>query len=85
METYPFASLAQVRVLMLPVGSITRSAFDKYTSEIRTFSDIRLGDIPADGKDDRGELSGLFSPNHSDVQLSQLVSCQTLCPQAIFI
>jgi hypothetical protein len=54
MDTHAFASLAHVRILLLPVGGIQQSTFEKYAAEIRSFDDIRLGDIPADNKDERG-------------------------------
>ncbi|KAK7020579.1 transport protein Trs120 or TRAPPC9 TRAPP II complex subunit-domain-containing protein [Favolaschia claudopus] len=59
MDTHAFASLAQVRVLLVPVGTISRSTFNKYADELRTFDAIRLGDIPADNKDERAR----FMPN----------------------
>ncbi|KAJ6496720.1 TRAPP II complex [Mycena vitilis] len=59
MDTHAFASLAQVRVLLVPVGTISRSTFNKYAAELRTFDAIRLGDIPADNKDERAR----FMPN----------------------
>lgn len=62
MDSHAFASLAHVQILLLPVGSIQQSAFDKFAAEIRAFDDIRLGDIPADQKDERGmHLYKLFS------------------------
>lgn len=57
MISYAFASLAHVRILLLPVGQIPRATFDTYAAEIRTFESIRLGDIPGDAKDERGALS----------------------------
>jgi hypothetical protein len=59
MDFYAFASLAHIRILLIPVGSIQRSVFEKCEAEIRTFDDIRLGDIPADGKDEKGALNRL--------------------------
>ncbi|KAJ7285808.1 TRAPP II complex [Mycena rebaudengoi] len=59
MDTHAFASLAQVRILLVPVGTVPQSAFDKYAAELRTFDAIRLGDIPADNKDERAR----FMPN----------------------
>ncbi|KAJ7452373.1 TRAPP II complex [Mycena galericulata] len=59
MDAHPFASLAQVRVLLVPVGTIPKSSFDKYAAEIRTFDTIRLDDIPADNKDEKAR----FMPN----------------------
>ncbi|KAG6879986.1 hypothetical protein C0992_008579 [Termitomyces sp. T32_za158] len=55
MDIHAFASLAHVRILLVPVGSIPLSLFEKYAAEIRSFESIRLGDIPADHKDERGE------------------------------
>ncbi|KAJ7449836.1 TRAPP II complex [Mycena latifolia] len=59
MDTHTFASLAQVRILLVPVGTIPQATFDKYAAELRTFDAIRLGDIPADNKDERAR----FMPN----------------------
>ncbi|KAJ7046805.1 TRAPP II complex [Mycena alexandri] len=59
MDTHAFASLAQVRILLVPVGTISESTFNKYATELRTFDAIRLGDIPADNKDERAR----FMPN----------------------
>ncbi|KAJ7774579.1 TRAPP II complex [Mycena maculata] len=59
MDTHAFASLAQVRVLLVPVGTVPQSSFDKYAAELRTFDAIRLGDIPADNKDEKAR----FMPN----------------------
>jgi hypothetical protein len=54
MDTHAFASLAQVKILLVPVGTIPQSTFNKYAEELRSFDAIRLGDIPADNKDERG-------------------------------
>ncbi|KAJ6630827.1 TRAPP II complex [Mycena sp. CBHHK59/15] len=59
MDTHAFASLAQVRILLVPVGTVPQSLFEKYAAELRTFDAIRLGDIPADSKDERAR----FMPN----------------------
>ncbi|KAG6866933.1 hypothetical protein C0991_003849 [Blastosporella zonata] len=56
MDTHAFASLAHVRILLIPVGTITQSSFDKYAAEIRSFESVRLGDIPADRKDERARF-----------------------------
>ncbi|KAF7338264.1 hypothetical protein MVEN_02051700 [Mycena venus] len=56
MDTHAFASLAQVRILLVPVGTISQSTFNKYAQELRTFDAIRLGDIPADNKDERARF-----------------------------
>jgi hypothetical protein len=60
MDSYAFASLAHVRILLMPVGAIPQSTFEKCASDIRSFDSIRLGDIPADHKDDRGERFVIF-------------------------
>lgn len=57
MDPMTFASLAQIRILLLPVGSIKRPSFEKWASEIRSFENIRLGDIPADPQEDKGASS----------------------------
>lgn len=54
MDTYAFASLAHLRILLVPVGSIPHATFESYTAEIRSFESLRLGEIPADTKDGRG-------------------------------
>ncbi|KAJ7632643.1 transport protein Trs120 or TRAPPC9 TRAPP II complex subunit-domain-containing protein [Roridomyces roridus] len=59
MDTHAFASLAQVKFLLVPVGKLPAHSFDKYAAELRTFDAIRLGDIPADNKDERAR----FMPN----------------------
>ncbi|KAI0079931.1 Trs120-domain-containing protein [Panus rudis PR-1116 ss-1] len=59
MDSMSFASLAQVRILLVPVGSIRRQTFDKWAEEIRTFETIRLGDIPADPHEEKAR----FMPN----------------------
>ncbi|TFK42560.1 transport protein particle complex subunit [Crucibulum laeve] len=56
MDTHAFASLAHVRILLVPVGSIPQSLFEKYAAEIRSFDSIRLGDIPADAKDEKARF-----------------------------
>lgn len=57
MNSYAFASLAHVRILLLPVGHIPRDTFDAYAADIRTFESIRLGDIPGDAKHERGAFN----------------------------
>ncbi|KAF9264661.1 hypothetical protein L218DRAFT_861806 [Marasmius fiardii PR-910] len=57
MDTHVFASLAQVRILLVPVGSIPSTLFEKYASEIRSFDSIRLGDIPEATSDDRAQFT----------------------------
>ncbi|TFK54866.1 hypothetical protein OE88DRAFT_1653405 [Heliocybe sulcata] len=59
MDYHAFASLAHVRILLVPVGSIRRATFEKWAAEIRDFDNLRLGDIPSDSRDDRAR----FMPN----------------------
>lgn len=61
MDHHAFAALAQVRILLLPVGHITKSEFDTYAAEIRSFENIRLGDIPDDPRDERGASTPFLS------------------------
>ncbi|KAJ4487929.1 TRAPP II complex [Lentinula aciculospora] len=57
MDTHVFASLAQIRILLVPIGSISQQTFEKYASEIRSFDAIRLGDIAVEGtKDERARF-----------------------------
>lgn len=62
MDTNTFASLAQVQILLHPVGATPQAAFEKYASEIRSFETIRLSDIPADHKDEKGPFTALRIP-----------------------
>lgn len=52
-----FASLAHIRILLLPVGNIQRTSYEKWAEEVKEFEEIRLSDVPADSRDDRGEHS----------------------------
>ncbi|KAG1715706.1 hypothetical protein ID866_1469 [Astraeus odoratus] len=56
MSSYAFASLAHVRVLLIPVGSIPKDVFDAHVAEVRAFDSIRLGDIPGDAKAERARF-----------------------------
>lgn len=56
MDNFSFASLAYVRILLLPVGLIPQASFESYAAEIRSFESIRLGEIPADIKGGKGIL-----------------------------
>jgi hypothetical protein len=56
----PLAS-ARIPVLLVPVGNITRRTWDKWTSQILRFTELRLNDIPGTSggpasKSDKGEL-----------------------------
>ncbi|ESK96998.1 hypercellular protein [Moniliophthora roreri MCA 2997] len=57
MDTHVFASLAQVRILLVPVGPISSHSFEKYASEITSFDSIRLGDIPEATNDERARFT----------------------------
>ena len=83
MDTHAFASLAHVRILIVPVGSIPHYSFEKYAAEIRSFESVRLGDIPADHKEEKGEKPQSASIM-LDVHLLQLGSCLVLYPPDIF-
>ena len=61
MDTHPFASLAHVRILLLPVGLIPQASYDTFSQEIRSFETLRLSEIPANTKDGRGKLGGTMS------------------------
>jgi trafficking protein particle complex subunit 9 len=54
MEYYSFASLSHFRILLLPIGSISRTTFDQWATEIRTLETLRLSDIPPGTKDEKG-------------------------------
>ncbi|KAF7323014.1 hypothetical protein HMN09_00081100 [Mycena chlorophos] len=56
MDTHVFASLAQVRILLVPVGNVPQATFNRYAAELRSFDTIRLGDIPADNKDEKARF-----------------------------
>lgn len=55
MEYNAFASLAHFRILLLPVGAISRATYDRWAAEIRTLENLRLSDIPPGTKDEKGE------------------------------
>lgn len=54
MDLLTFGSLAHVRILLLPVGNIKRAAFEQWAEMIRSFENVRLGDIPADTREEKG-------------------------------
>ncbi|KAI0054107.1 hypothetical protein FA95DRAFT_1591856 [Auriscalpium vulgare] len=56
MEYHAFASLAHFRILLVPVGPISRATFDQWVAEIRTLENIRLSDIPPGTKDDKARF-----------------------------
>lgn len=53
MDGTPFASLAQIRILLVPVGTIRKSVFEKYSGLVKSIDNLRLGDIPPDSREDR--------------------------------
>ena len=55
MENFSFGSLSHFRILLLPIGSISRATFNQWAAEIRTFETLRLSDIPPGTKDEKGE------------------------------
>jgi hypothetical protein len=57
MDEEVFASLAQISILVIPVGNIQQRTFDKWAAEMCKFEEIRLGDIPSGSKDERGEFA----------------------------
>lgn len=61
MDPHPFASLAHVRILLIPVGLIPQASYETFAQEIRSFETLRLGEIPADTKDDKGKFGETMS------------------------
>lgn len=57
MDSYAVAALAHVRILLVPIGSISKRTFDQWAAEIRTIDTLRLSDIPPGTKDDKGMLT----------------------------
>ncbi|KAH7103873.1 TRAPP II complex [Auriculariales sp. MPI-PUGE-AT-0066] len=51
-----FASLGHVRVLLLPVGGISKSKFESYANLVREIDHVRLVDIPADPREDKARF-----------------------------
>ncbi len=54
MDTHGFASLAHVRILLVPVGLIPQASFDSYAEEIRSYESLKLAEIPSETKDGKG-------------------------------
>lgn len=61
MDEQVFASLAQISLLIVPVGTIEQSTFAKWSAEIHKFDEIRLCDIPSGSKDESGTFMAYFS------------------------
>lgn len=74
MSSFAFASLAHIRILLIPVGPIPRDVFDAHATEIRTFDSIRLGDVPGDVKGEKGSF-----------HLTAIPSAQSHIPSARFM
>jgi hypothetical protein len=60
METSPFAALARLKVLIIPVGDIPRTKFEEWATVVRGFESIPLFDIPPAMGEDKGESDGLI-------------------------
>ncbi|KAJ4469401.1 transport protein Trs120 or TRAPPC9 TRAPP II complex subunit-domain-containing protein [Lentinula edodes] len=89
MDTHVFANLAQIRILLVPIGAITQQTFEKYASEIRSFDAIRLGDIAVEGtKDERARFQpkslatgylhltlSLLRPSHFPLAIIGVATC----------
>jgi hypothetical protein len=56
MDNYAAGALGHVRILLVPIGSISKRTFDQWASEIRTIETLRLSDIPPGTKDEKGAL-----------------------------
>lgn len=56
MNSNAFASLAHVRILLVPVGPIPSDIFEAHAAEIKAFDSIRLGDIPGDAKGEKARF-----------------------------
>ena len=54
MDHFAYASLAQIKILLVPVGPIKKSVFDKWAAEVRSFDSVPLGDLAVGDKDQRG-------------------------------
>jgi trafficking protein particle complex subunit 9 len=69
MEHYSFASLAHFRILLLPIGSISRTTFEQWAAEIRTLETLRLSDIPPGTKDDKGGHYAIAASVHPPIRI----------------
>ncbi|KAG8890406.1 hypothetical protein FRB99_003869, partial [Tulasnella sp. 403] len=56
MDGTSFASLAQVRILLIPVGNIHKATFEKWADVIRSFDHIRLDEITPDTSEDKSRF-----------------------------
>ena len=55
MDPQAVVSLAQVQVLLVPIGPIGKGTFDKWVSMIRGFDAVKLEDIPRGMRGEKGE------------------------------
>jgi len=96
MEYNAFGSLSHFRILLLPVGSISRTTFEQWAAEIRTLESLRLSDIPPGTKDEKGEHAPLplhtlpnESSSHSSIyaqpQIQGLFTFVLPNPPTIFV
>ncbi|KAG8861203.1 hypothetical protein FRB96_003153 [Tulasnella sp. 330] len=58
MDGTPFASLAQIRILLIPIGNISNEAFEQWASIIRSFEHIRLDEIPPETREEKNRFLG---------------------------
>ena len=75
METDGLGSLAHIRIPLIPVGLVPKSTFELYAAELRSFTTLRLADIPTDTKDGKGAGPDAYSP---DIFLSSLTAARFL-------
>lgn len=55
-STGAFASLAHVRILLVPLGGIPKPKFDACAELVRSLDSVRLVDIPADPREDKSRF-----------------------------
>lgn len=60
MESSPFAVLARLKVLVIPVGDIPRAKFEEWATVVRGFESIPLFDIPPAMGEDKCESDFLI-------------------------
>lgn len=63
METDGFGSLAHIRIPLIPVGLVPKPTFELYAAELRSFTTLRLIDIPSETKDGKGMVPDAYSPD----------------------
>ena len=55
MDAISFASLAQIKILLIPVGKIPKQSFEKWSALVRSFEHIRLDEIPSETREDKSK------------------------------